>query len=129
MITKEEIKRIPAMHKELSEDIKRLRWVEENVACNHVVDQKIQSVNDNKTSNQSDEAIELKTELEQRQEELIVLKRELEEWIKTLEDSRAQRIMMARYIECHRWKWIAKSEGITTRRCYQIINEVLSTID
>ena len=117
MITREEIRRIPELHKSIKRDKEQLLFLrEKSTSIPSLNDtERVQTSPSNNVNKYSDEAADLYKEIQRKEAELLELQIKTRSFIKTVEDPLARKILKLRYLKCYTWEEVAELTGYVTR--------------
>jgi len=137
-LTREELRAIPQMHKQMVKDVERLheleaKAVEVRSSCSGNAD-RVQTSVTSRAGIYVEAAADLRKELEARDADLKLWKSYAEDWISELPDEKItdkqiKRVLTYRYVKAYSWELIAELVGLTLRRVHQIDAEALSVLD
>ena len=123
MITRDEIRSIPDLHKSIQRDKEQLRFLREKATCvpSTLTDhERVQTSSSSNVNRYTEEAVDLDREIQKKELELIELQDRAREFIATVEDPLAKRILRLRYLRCHTWEEVAELAGYTVRYLQRI---------
>ena len=123
MITRDEIRRIPELHKSIERDKKTLLFLREKATCipSTITDQeRVQTSHSNHGNKYVEEAVDLSKEIREKEGELMRLQRQAKSFISTVEDPLARKILKLRYLKCYTWDEVAEISGYDVRWCKRI---------
>lgn len=117
MITREEIRRIPELHKSIKRDKEQLLFLrEKSTSIPSLNDtERVQTSPSNNVNKYSDEATDLDKEIQRKEAELLELQIKAGLFIKTVEDPLARKILKLRYMKCYTWEEVSELTGYVTR--------------
>lgn len=118
MITRDEIRSIPDLHKSIQKDKEQLRFLREKATCvpSTLTDhERVQTSPSSNVNRYTEEAVDLDREIQKKELELIELQDRAREFIVTVEDPLARRILRLRYLYCHTWGEVAELTGYNER--------------
>ena len=117
MITREEIRRIPELHKSIKRDKEQLLFLrEKSTSIPSLNDtERVQTSPSNNVNKYIDEAIDLDKEIQRKEAELLELQIKAGLFIKTVEDPLARKILKFRYLKCYTWEEVSELTGYVTR--------------
>ena len=136
VITREEIRSIPDIHKLIQRQTEQLRYLNEkatSVPSGLAEGEKVQTSPDNSAGKYIDAAADLNREILQAQTELLELQRKAALFIETLPtDTETQRltvkVMRYRYIKCYHWWEVSKLLGYDERWIRRIESQCISDL-
>ena len=132
MITREELRSIPKLHKSIQRDLCHLDYLREKATCipSTTTDhEKVQTSPSNQGNKYIEAAVDLSKELEQKQKQLDELKLKATLFIETIPERQHRRVLEYRYIKCYEWQEISDLLGYTERRVCQIDKEEVSLLE
>ena len=131
MITRDEIRSIPELHKSILRDKDQLEYLREKATSvpSGISDgERVQTSPSNDGNKYVEAAVDLNRDIQRKEAELEDLKVRAKAFIDTIEDPLSKRMMSFRYIDCHEWGMVAKLAGYTERRLQQLEFEIVSQI-
>ena len=114
MITREELRRIPILDRQIKRDKEQLRYLEEkatSIPSGLTEGERIQNSVTNNAGRLIDEATDFRREIEEKRRELRQLKNKAGKFIETIPEARDKRIIRLRYIACMSWMEVADIAG------------------
>ena len=118
MITRDEIRSIPDIHKSIKRDKEQLLFLREKATCipSSTTDQeRVQSSPSNHGNKYVEEAVDLSKDIQKKEEELLELQKRAKEFIGIVEDPLAKKILKLRYLKCYTWDEVAELTGYVVR--------------
>ena len=127
MITRDEIRSIPELHKSIERDKEQLRFLREKATCLPSLNdrERVQTSPSNNVNSYSDEAADLNREIRKKELELTELQGRAKEIIDTISNPLAKKVMKFRYLKCLSWEGVAELAGYSERRVQQIEWEIV----
>ena len=125
-MTREEIRKIPELHKSITRKIEQLRYLEEKataVPSGLSEGERVQTSPNNDAGKYVEAAADLNREILQDRTELLDLQRKAALFIDTVENPLAKKVLRHRYLECMRWTDISDIMGYVTGYLQQIERE------
>ncbi len=127
MISLEELRSIPRLHKQIERDKEQLRYLREKAtAIKSALDidgERVQTSPENNANKYIEAAVDLDKEIQAKSTELTELQRRAKEFIDTVQDSFANKILKHRYLKCRGWEEIADLLGYDARYLQRIESE------
>ena len=123
MITRDEIRQIPDLHKSIERDKEQLVFLREKATCipSTLKDQeRVQTSPSNSGNKYIEEAVDLNKEIQRKKEELTELQGRAKQFIVTVEDPLTRKILKLRYLKCYTWDEVAELTGYVVRWVQQI---------
>lgn len=119
MISLEELRSIPRLHKQIKRDKEQLRYLREKAtAIKSALDidgERVQTSPENNANKYIEAAVDLDKEIQAKSTELTELQRRAKEFIDTVQDNFAVKILKHRYLKCREWDEIADLLGYNAR--------------
>ena len=117
MITREEIRSIPELHKSIKSDREQLMYLQEKATSLPSMSdsEKVQTSPDGNVNKYSEEAVDLDREIQIKELELLELQKRAKVFIDTVKDPLAKRVLKMRYLKCYKWEEIAELTGYDIR--------------
>ena len=132
-MTRDNFKRIPALHRQIEHDRAHLVYLREKATCipssASGSPDRVQTSVSNHAGYYVDAAADLAREIRALETELQGLQDQASEFIHTLGDGTARRLMTYRYIECLSWTEAADLIGYTVRHAHRLENDVLEALE
>ena len=131
MITREEIRYIPELHKSIKRDKEHLRYLREKATCipsMNTESERVQSSPSNHGNIYVEEAVDLAKVIKKKQEELEALQSKAESFIATVEGILPKKILTLRYIRCYSWDIVADLVGYDERYIRRIEYQLVSDL-
>lgn len=131
MITKEQLRSIPAIYKQIQRDKEQLLFLREKATAlpptlpDH---ERVQTSPNNYTNRYIEEAVDLDREIQAKQEGLTELQQEARVFIDTITDPLPKKILRYRYLKCYTWNEISELLGYDTRSCYRFESEAIADL-
>ena len=131
MTTKDWFERSINLDKEINELLKEQQNLYEKVTGggSGIGGEKVQTSKKNVTEDNFIKLAEYSEMIDKRIDELYGIKEEIFEAINTLENTTMRVILIARYIDCKKWKDIAEELYYSERQLYKLHSKALSKID
>ena len=127
MISQEELRTIPRLHKQIERDKEQLRYLREKAtAIKSALDidgERVQTSPENNANKYIEAAVDLDSEIQDKSTELIELQRRAKDFIDTVQDGFAAKILKHRYLKCREWDEIADLLGYDARYLQRIESE------
>lgn len=128
MITRDEIRRIPDLHKSIERKKEQLRYLQEkatSIPSGLSESERVQTSPSNSADKYIVEAADLNRDIQQTQLELIELQDKARLFIESLPTETetqklAAKVMRYRYLKCYTWEEIADLAGYVSRWVQQI---------
>ena len=135
-MTREEIRKIPELHKSITRKIEQLRYLEEKataVPSGLSEGERVQTSPNNDAGKYVEAAADLNREILQDQMELLELQRKAALFIETLPmDTEIQKltvkILRYRYIKCYSWDEVSDLTGYQRRYIQRLEFDVVDTL-
>ena len=136
MITREEIRKIPELHKLIQRKTEQLRYLSEkatSVPSGLAEGERVQTSPDNSAGKYIDAAADLNREILQDQMELLELQRKAALFIETLPmdtetNKLAVKILRYRYIKCYSWEEVSDLIGYQQRYIQRLEFDIVDTL-
>lgn len=131
MITKEEIRGIPELHKSIQRDKEQLHYLREKATCipsSFTGEERVQTSPSNHGNKYIEMASDMNKEILAKEAELLDIQKRAGEFINTITDTLAKRVMKLRYLKCESWQSVSELTGYTERRVQQIEREVVQKL-
>ena len=132
MITRDEIRKIPELHKSIRRGMDHLEYLSEKATAisSSIGDgERVQSSADNKAGRYIDAAVDLSRDIEKERTELLELQRKALAFIETIDDPLHKKILRYRYIWCYSWEDVADLVGYQQRYIQRIEYEILQELE
>lgn len=136
MITREEIRSIPVLHKQIQRDKEHLRYLQEkatSVPCATQTTERVQETKSNRAGIYVDAAVDLEKEIEAEETKLIELQTGAKEFIYSLPhetetEKLTVKILKLRYLKCYTWDYIGELVGFVQRWPQQLEADALKNL-
>ncbi len=131
MITRDEIRAIPELHKSIQRDMGHLDYLREKATSvpSGISDgERVQTSPKNDGNKYVEAAVDLCRDIQRKEAELEDLQARAKEFISTIGESLPRKVMTLRYLDCCEWDQVADLAGYTERRVQQVEFEVVSQI-
>lgn len=131
MITRDEIRSIPDLHKSILRDKEQLHFLHEkatSVPSGLSEGERVQTSPDNKAGKYIDAAADLHREILEKEADLMRLQSDAEEFIETVDDSLAKKVLRYRYLKCMKWSDIAELLGYVEGYLREIEREAVKEL-
>ena len=136
MITRDEIRSIPVLYKQIQRDKEHLRYLQEkatSVPCATQITERVQESKSNRAGIYVDAAADLEKEIEAEETRLLELQGRAKQFIGTLSretetEKLTVRILKLRYLKCYTWESIEELVGYVQRWPQQLEAEALKKL-
>lgn len=119
MISLEELRSIPRLYKQIERDKEQLRYLQEKAtAIKSALDiegERVQTSPENNANKYIEAAVDLDKEIQTKKENLLLLQSRAKDFIETVQDNFAMKILKHRYLKCREWDEIADLLGYNAR--------------
>lgn len=118
MITRDEIRYIPELHKSIKRDKEQLLFLREKATCipSSTTDhERVQSSPSNHGNKYVEAAVDLSRDIQKKEALLTELQQNAKTFIETIEEPRARRVLELRYLKCYTWEDVSELAGYTMR--------------
>ena len=132
MITKEELRSIPGLHKSIQRDKEQLRFLHEkatSLPSQLTGTEKVQSSHDNNAGKYIDAAVDLEKEIREKELQLLDLQKEAAEFMNTIDAVLTRKVIRYRYMNCYNWDEIATLLGYEVRWLQHLEYEATYKLD
>lgn len=132
MITKDEIRSIPELYKSIQRDKEQLSYLNEkatSVPSGLSDKERVQTSPNNTAGRYVDAAADLQREIAVKERELSELQKRAKEFIETVKDPFARKILRMRYLKCYTWDVIADLLGYTERHVGRLEAEAVNDLN
>ncbi len=123
MITRDEIRSIPELHKQIQRDKEQLRFLREKATClpsSFTGEERVQTSPSNHGNKYIEMASDMNREILAKEAKLLEIQERASVFINTITDTLARRVMRLRYLKCESWESVSELTGYTERRVQQI---------
>lgn len=124
MITRDELRSIPRLHRQIERDKEQLNYLEEKataIASTLGMDtEKVQSSPKNTAGKYIEAATDLSREIVDKEIELAKLQEEAKVFVDTVTDRLPHQILKLRYLRCCEWNEVADITGYAVRYIQQL---------
>ena len=145
MITKEELRSIPFLYRQIERDREQSMWLRakavslQSTLADHERENtpggrtpardKVQTSPENNFGKYIDEAVDLDKEIEQKQIKLLELQKRAGKLINTVEDPLTKKILKYRYLKCYTWEETAELLGYDMRHLQRLEFDAICLLD
>lgn len=123
MISREELRSIPVIHKQIQREQEQLLFLREKATSlpstlpDH---ERVQTSPSSNVNRYTEEAVDLNREIQTRLEELTELQIRASVFIDTVEDPLTKKILKYRYLKCYTWNEVSELLGYDARWIQQL---------
>lgn len=130
MITRDEIRRIPKLHKSIERDREQLLYLYEKATCipSLNIHERVQTSPTNQSNKYIDAAVDLADEIREKQTELEELQVRASLFIETVDDDLTKRMLRMRYIKCYTWETVGDLLGYVPRWLMRLEAEAIKDL-
>lgn len=131
MITRDEIRSIPELHKSITRDKEHLRYLNEKATCIPSMNterERVQTSPSNHGNMYVEAAADLAKEIKQAEAQLDELQKRAAAFIATVDELLAKKILTLRYIRCYSWDVVADLVGYDERYVRRIEYQAVSEL-
>ncbi len=118
MITRDEIRSIPELHKSIIRDKEQLLFLREKATCipSSTTDREhVQSSPSNHGNKYVEAAVDLSHDIQKKEARLATMQQNARGFIETIEDPKARKVLEMRYLKCYTWEEVSELSGYTMR--------------
>ena len=117
MITREEIRYIPRLHKLIERDKEQLVYLQEKATCipSLQIHERVQTSPTNQSNKYVDAATDLAREITDKEDELAELQSRATLFIETVDDELTRKVLRMRYLKCYTWETVGDLLGYAPR--------------
>ena len=118
MISREELRQIPGLHRQIIRDLEQLRFLREKATAvpSTLTDQeRVQTSNVSSGNKYVEEAVDLSHVIILKQDRLSDMQERASLFIDTVEDELTRKVLRYRYIKCYTWDDTAELLGYAAR--------------
>ena len=132
MITKDEIRSIPELYKSIQRDKEQLSYLNEkatSVPSGLSDKERVQTSPNNTAGRYVEAAADLQREITEKERELAELQARAKEFIETVEDPFARKILRMRYLKCYNWDVVADLLGYAERHVCRVEADTVNDLN
>lgn len=130
MITREEIRSIPRLHKLIERDKEHLIFLREKATSipSLEIHERVQTSPSNQSNKYVDAAVDLAREISEKEYELAGLQTKASEFIETVDDELTKKVLRMRYIKCYTWETTGELLGYVPRWIMRLEAEAIKEL-
>ena len=130
MITREEIRYIPRLHKLIERDREQLVYLQEKATCipSLQIHERVQTSPSNQSNKYVDAAVDLAKEISEKESQLEELQIRAALFIETVDDELTRKVLRMRYIKCYTWETAGELLGYVPRWLMRLEAEAIKDL-
>lgn len=130
MITREDIRYIPRLHKLIERDKEQLLYLREKATSipSLEIHERVQTSPSNQSNKYVDAAVDLAKEIADKEDELAELQMKASEFIETVDDDLTRKVLRMRYIKCYTWETTGELLGYVPRWIMRLEAEAIKDL-
>ena len=130
MITREEIRYIPRLHKLIERDREQLVYLQEKATCipSLQIHERVQTSPSNQSNKYIDAAVDLAREIREKESQLEELQIRAALFIETVDDELTRKVLRMRYLKCYTWETAGELLGYVPRWLMRLEAEAIKDL-